>query len=665
MPLPGSHWEQQLYALADELETLFDNQALDIEFAVVARPGNEQRHTGAPEKEFQLYLLQVRPLTTLTECDRDIAGRKGEEFIHYHEKVYNKVVHHLKSGHIDLPGSSTIFGVMSDWNPAEIIGLRPRPLATSLYKELVTDRVAMASREELGYRRTTGFPLMIELLGRPYIDLRVSFASFIPASLDTALAHKLVNYYLNRVRTNPELHDKVEFDVMFTCTFPGLRQKMASLENEDTYPTPFTPSEMERFRYALLSLTNRLMDPRADVIGFQLEKISKMEIRRKQVMKSDLHVLHKLFLLIEDLKYYGTQAFASLARFGFMAKQLLVGLVSVGALNADEEETFMCSIHTVSKDLAADQARMMSGELSKEKFLQMYGHLRPGTYDIMSSRYDEEYDLYFSPPVPSNRPSTAETKSKGNTRQHKRKHSTKSTEVELGANTIAAVKNALVQCGLNLEVDDLFKFMRGGIEGREYSKFIFTKAVSDILVIMHDLGAAYGINRSDMSFVPIDLVHGLYTKLDSTDLGSLLRNAVENGKSEYNASAHIELPILITSPEDVYASTLQKDLPNFITKKSIQGKVVTDPKAAVARGDSLEGSIVCVMNADPGWDWLFTKNIGSLITCFGGANSHMAIRSAELNLPAIIGCGAEKFSLWSAANVIRVDCKGRLVQVVQ
>ena len=37
------------------------------------------------------------------------------------------------------PRGETAFGVMPDWNPAEIIGIRPRPLALSLYQEIMTD----------------------------------------------------------------------------------------------------------------------------------------------------------------------------------------------------------------------------------------------------------------------------------------------------------------------------------------------------------------------------------------------------------------------------------------------------------------------------------------------------------------------------------------------
>ena len=39
---------------------------------------------------------------------------------------------------------------MSDWNPAEMIGLKPKPLALSLYKELITDLVWAESRKSYG-----------------------------------------------------------------------------------------------------------------------------------------------------------------------------------------------------------------------------------------------------------------------------------------------------------------------------------------------------------------------------------------------------------------------------------------------------------------------------------------------------------------------------------
>ena len=53
----------------------------------------------------------------------------------------------------------------------------------------------------------------------------------------------------------------------------------------------------------------------------------------------------------------------------------------------------------------------------------------------------------------------------------------------------------------------------------------------------------------------------------------------------------------------------------------------------------IDGKIVLIEGADPGYDWIFSKGIKGLITRFGGAASHMAIRCAEFGIPEAIGCG--------------------------
>ena len=58
-----------------------------------------------------------------------------------------------------------------------------------------------------------------------------------------------------------------------------------------------------------------------------------------------------------------------------------------------------------------------------------------------------------------------------------------------------------------------------------------------------------------------------------------------------------------------------------------------------------------IESADPGYDWIFTHDIKGLITKYGGAASHMAIRCAEFNLPAAIGSG-EIFDDFSSGDKI-------------
>jgi len=71
-----------------------------------------------------------------------------------------------------------------------------------------------------------------------------------------------------------------------------------------------------------------------------------------------------------------------------------------------------------------------------------------------------------------------------------------------------------------------------------------------------------------------------------------------------------------------------------------------------------------VPSADPGFDWIFTRDICGFVTQFGGANSHMAIRAGELGIPAVIGAGEVLFQRWQAARKLCLDCSNQKVLVI-
>ena len=74
-----------------------------------------------------------------------------------------------------------------------------------------------------------------------------------------------------------------------------------------------------------------------------------------------------------------------------------------------------------------------------------------------------------------------------------------------------------------------------------------------------------------------------------------------------------------------------------MTKKKVSGEYI---QLNISKNiQKLDNKIVVIENADPGYDWIFSHNISGLVTKFGGANSHMAIRCSELNIPAAIGAG--------------------------
>ena len=115
-----------------------------------------------------------------------------------------------------------------------------------------------------------------------------------------------------------------------------------------------------------------------------------LEKGEKLLFSSNTSSLEKIYWLIEDAKRWGTLPFAGLARSGFIAIQLLKSLQNLDVITKNDFEDFIGSINTVSGQLLIDKSSM-----DKKEFLKKYGHLRPGTYDILSPRYDEKPELYF------------------------------------------------------------------------------------------------------------------------------------------------------------------------------------------------------------------------------------------------------------------------------
>tara|TARA_B100001057_G_scaffold459804_1_gene510299 strand:- start:424 stop:1095 length:672 start_codon:yes stop_codon:yes gene_type:complete len=203
----------------------------------------------------------------------------------------------------------------------------------------------------------------------------------------------------------------------------------------------------------------------------------------------------------------------------------------------------------------------------------------------------------------------------------------------------------------------LFDFLEAGIELREYAKFQFTRNLSDILELIADFGEKHGIAREEMAYSDINVFKELY--ISSSDPREALLSSICKGKERYQETQSICLPPLIVCPEDVWSFRSPEVSPNFITQKQTTAPV-TDGK----NRDVLEGAVVCIPNADPGFDWLFSYPIAGLITAWGGVNSHMAIRAGELGLPSVIGAGEVLYRRWSKANRLHVDCAGRRVEIL-
>ena len=193
------------------------------------------------------------------------------------EKKINK----LKKKHYSLFGKTTYFGNMPDWNPAEIIGTKPKPLALSLYQEIITDHVWAKNRHAYGYRDLEQFHLMTTFYGTPYIDIRIDFNSWLPEKLEKFISTKLCNYYLKEFSKNRNLQDKVEFDLLFTCaTFSN---KSLMIKKLKSY---LSKKHIHKIYLSLKEINKNLINN----FNNDKTKLNELVKRQKKVDKSNLYL---------------------------------------------------------------------------------------------------------------------------------------------------------------------------------------------------------------------------------------------------------------------------------------------------------------------------------------------------------------------------------------
>jgi len=599
-----------------EIESVCENDHLDIEFAMTI--------------ENEIYILQVRPITNY--------NKKSVESLNLDiplDKLYKKI-EKLTRPHPFLLGHTTCFGLMPDWNPAEILGIRPKKLAVSLYKELITDNIWAHQRNNYGYRDLTLHPLMVSFCGIPYIDVRITFNSFIPKNLQKQVADKLADYYIQRLKNYPEYHDKVEFEIVYSCYYIGLPNRLKELLSYG-----FTENELKRIEFSLLELTNEIIHPQHGLYKKDMAKLDKLIENHNKIINSDISIIDKIYWLIEECKVYGTLPFAGIARAGFIAIQFLHSFVDSGIITDEDYNNFMSSLKTVNKELNIDWLLYQKGEMSNEDFLGKYGHIRPDTYNILSPRYDEAFASYFS----ETEHLSTET----------------SDSFMFSDHQMERIQWELDQNGLLISSELLINFIKESIEGREYAKFVFTRSVSEILRLIKQLGERMSILAEDMQHLDISVIKQLYVDLYFDNLTNVLENNIIMNKKQYVCTNQLKLPSVICSAADVYSFYMLEGEPNFITSKKISGQIVCLENGNILE-TLLENKIIFISSADPGYDFLFTKNISGLVTEFGGANSHMAIRCAEMGIPAVIGAGGRNFAIWKQYKRITIDCLSHSVK---
>ena len=615
---------KKLITAIKEIESLIPKMSLDIEFAI--------------NKKGEIIIFQVRPITIRINQEHD------DEIIKEKINSLKNQFNDLAKRKSHLSGKKTIFADMPDWNPAEIIGDNPNLLDYSLYDYIITDSIWHKARTSQGYYDVNPAKLVRLFGNKPYIDVRNTFNSFTPVSISKNLREKLINFYLDKLEKNPELQDKVEFEVLYTCYDLCFDNRSKELLKEN-----FSKNEIFQLKKSLIELTNNLIIDSKKSISKDLSFIKEMEKNRSDIMKktnkSNISVrtlLDDAKFLLDDCRKKGTLQFSRLARLGFIGKIILKSLVKKKIIDKNFYDNFMNSIRTVATQINEDFILLSVNKISKKDFLKKYYHLRPGSYDITSLRYESNPELL---------------KTNGSKMiQDERKTFKMNFETEKN------ITKALLKNNLRFNAKELLEFVKSSLEARELSKFEFTKNLSDAIELIALAGEKMGFTRQELALLNLSEV--LLAGVEDRDkITKKWKNQISLKIKERELNNKIILPPIIYSEKDFDIVQPYIPRPNYITQKKIKGRLIKIGKVEKKDIPEIEGNIALIENADPGYDWVFTRKPAGLITKYGGVASHMSIRCAEFGIPAAIGCGV-LFNELNYKDSVILDCKlGKIIPV--
>lgn len=604
---------QNLLKIVKKIEKLYKNDRLDIEFAI---------------KKKKLFIFQARPLKKIKKINEKLFNNAIINLQKKIEKIF------LKDP--NLQGSKNALSNMSDWNPAEMIGTNPTKLSFSLYSELITDEIWSKQRKQYNYKDVHPNRLMHDLAGSPYIDLRTDFNSFLPSNLSSNIEKKAIDFYIDKIKKKPHLHDKIEFDIVPTCYNFSTSKYLQSFLNF---------KEQKIYLNKLKEINKSvIIKSKNNIFKKDIKKIDFLDKEIKRFNKIKNSSIQKIFFFVDLCKNYGTLAFSGIARSAFIATSVLRDLQKNSIITQKELSLFYENINTITNELNTDLYRLKVKKINKTLFLKKYGHLRPSTYLITSKSYKDGFDHYFS---------LKKIKKKGNNKR--KKIFTKASIQKI--NKIFANK----KLGFNFK--DFYQFASESIKQREYAKYVFTKGINEIFNNLKILGNKMKIDLNDLEHISIKTILEAYNSLGVERMRTVLKNEISKNKKLYKISSAIKLPDVITNSKDVLFHYETNSSGNFITNMRIDGKIkVLNQKNIKNRNIKLDGLIIFIENADPGFDFIFYHNIKGLFTKYGGSNSHMAIRCMELGIPAAIGMGEKKYNFFSKQNRIEIDCQNKKIQ---
>ncbi len=600
-------WKQLIIAIK-EIEKKLTSSPLDIEFSINSKN--------------QVKIFQIRPIV-FNLNNYQITIDKFNKLINKNINKYNdlKKLQRL-----------TLFSDMAFWNPSELIGEYPRELSKSLFEYLITDINWSKSLQRIGYSKVNE-NLGYRFGNKFYINLENSFKGLLLNNIEEKIKKSLVESYKKKLIKNNSLHDKIEFEIVNSCWNFSLYNDLES-NLKKNFHKAIIDKTYKKIKFHSLKIINNISNEKSNFLKIEKAFIKNYEIKIKKFYKekSFISKIKILDQLLSGTKSEISKVFCVSARYGFISLSIIKSAMREKIISPDEYNILTSNIETIASQFQRDVHLFKSNKISKKIFLKKYSHMRPNMFDIESRNFD--IDLL----------------SKNFVLNKKYTHK----------NSILKIK-IFKKMFLNENIDPIKfqKFYEISIQLREKYKFVLSKYINKLLLMIENILEEKFTNKEIANIDLNYLVHFKNNNLNYNDFIKLIKNQINLANQKYNENENIHLPSVIKNNNDFNIIRSSDTKPNFITNKKVLKKF---KYLKQYKNVNLDDKIILIDSADPGFDWIFTFKIKGLITKFGGAASHMAIRCAEFQIPAAIGCGEIIFNELLKQKRILLDCNKNYIK---
>jgi len=551
------------------------------------------------------YLKNVENITGIKNLDCEFALNKNETIIFQIRPLFTKKKYDLPKvkkllkketsrllKYKNKTHSNILMSVMSDWNPAEIIGKNAPPLSIFFYEFLIMKNNWYLQRFQNGYSNLKQKKLSYNIGNTLYIDVVKSFKSLIPREIHQKTKNQLLKNYILILKKDKKLHDKIESDIIISNLS---NDSIARLKNFD-----LKSFEIKKLKNSLKK-SNLLIKNLVSKHFHNLDYLNNESIILDKQYRNNFNFKSiKNILDITEKKYI--LPFAHLARGSFVSKIILKDFFSANEIN-----DIISNIETISSIFNSDITK-----ISSKQFKEKYKHLVPNTYDfnnVLKNNYIRNIKNI-------------------NKKNYKKINIFKILEKRIK-------EKDLVNIGFKNHLE-LFNFIKNSISGREYAKYIFSR---NIFLIFNNLR-----NWAEKNNIEFDYINFINNRIFSQIYKSgfdkkLFLKQVIASKKKYQLNLQLNLPDFIDKFKDLYFFEEFESKATFIGK-NCNAEIINFSKD-ISDVNIYKSKIILIPNADPGFEFLLHLGIKGIITKYGGSNSHMAIRSNELNLTSIIGLGSD------------------------